>query len=66
MHIPVFVALGRYDYWNPPHLWETYRQYFSDLTIRVFEKSGHTPQFEQKNDFDRELLDWVNNNLSFF
>jgi proline iminopeptidase len=56
---PVFLALGRYDYWNPPHLWEAVRHKFRDLTIRVFECSGHTPQSEQADDFDRELLAWL-------
>jgi proline iminopeptidase len=56
---PVFVALGRYDYWNPPHLWEPVRHYFRDLHLRVFEQSGHTPQLEQPADFDREILSWL-------
>ncbi len=56
---PVFVGLGRYDYWNPPHLWEPMRQYFRDLRIRIFERSGHTPQLEQPADFDLELLAWL-------
>lgn len=59
LNIPIFLALGRYDYWNPPHLWETVRNQFNDLTIRVFEKSGHTPSFEQPELFDHELLNWL-------
>lgn len=39
---PIFLALGRYDYCNPPHLWEKYRAFASDLKVRIFEKSGHT------------------------
>jgi proline iminopeptidase len=57
---PVFLGLGRYDYWNPPYLWETVRLQFKDLTIRVFEKSGHTPQYEEPELFDQELLQWLN------
>lgn len=56
---PVFVGLGRYDYWNPPHLWEPVRDSFHDLRLRVFEKSGHTPQFEEPQHLDRELLGWL-------
>lgn len=59
LNIPVFLGLGRYDYWNPPYLWEKIRLYFNDLTIRVFEKSGHTPQFEESELFDNELLQWL-------
>ncbi len=55
---PVFLALGRFDYFNPPHLWEKYRENFSDLTIRIFEKSSHTPQLEEPDNFDRELMEW--------
>jgi proline iminopeptidase len=56
---PIFLALGRYDYFNPPHLWEKYRDHASDLTVRIFEKSGHTPQLEEPLDFDRELMEWL-------
>lgn len=56
---PVLLCLGRYDYWNPPHLWEQVRTQFKDLQIRIFEKSGHTPQYEEAAAFDRELLTWL-------
>ncbi|MBL8164532.1 MAG: alpha/beta hydrolase [Anaerolineae bacterium] len=56
---PVFLGLGRYDYWNPPHLWERCRGQFHDLRMRVFERSGHTPQLEEQAAFDRELLRWL-------
>jgi proline iminopeptidase len=56
---PVLLMLGRYDYWNPPHLWEPLRSKFKNLTIRVFEKSGHTPQLEETALFDSELLNWL-------
>ena len=57
---PIFLGLGRYDYWNPPYLWEAVRPHFRDLIIRVFEKSGHTPQYEEPELFDQELLQWLN------
>ena len=59
LKMPVFLGLGRYDYWKPPHLWEPVRPKFSDMTVRVFEKSGHTPQLEESRAFDRELLSWL-------
>lgn len=59
LKVPVFLGLGRYDYWNPPHLWEPFRQDFKNLTLRVFEKSGHTPQFEEAELFHHELLEWL-------
>ena len=39
INCPVFLSLGRHDYWNPPYLWGEYRNYFKNLTIRVFEKA---------------------------
>lgn len=59
--IPILLMLGRYDYWNPYYLWEKNRSMFKNLTIRVFEKSGHTPQFEEPELFDCELLMWLKN-----
>ena len=59
MSCPIFLALGRYDYFNPPHLWEKYREYASDLTVRIFEKSGHTPQLEESDLFDEAFFSWL-------
>ena len=57
---PVFLGLGRYDFLvAPPSAWDVVRSKFKDLTIRVFEKSGHTPQLEEQELFNRELLQWL-------
>ena len=57
---PVLVMLGRYDrIVAPPSSWDAYRDSFHDLTIRVFEKSGHTPQIEEAGRFDFELTAWL-------
>ncbi len=57
---PVFLGLGRYDFLvAPPSAWDAVRSKFKDLTIRVFEKSGHTPQLEEPELFNRELLQWL-------
>jgi proline iminopeptidase len=58
--IPVFLALGRYDFSiGPPHTWNEVRPKFQDLTVRMFERSGHTPQLEEAELFDTELLNWL-------
>ncbi|HZH10315.1 MAG TPA: alpha/beta hydrolase [Microvirga sp.] len=58
--IPVFLALGRYDYLVAPYAtWDAYRDSFKDLTVRVFERSGHTPQLEESELFDAELRQWL-------
>lgn len=60
---PVLLALGRYDYLvPPPYMWEGVRDKFSNLTIRIFEKSGHAPHFEEPELFDKELIEWLFNN----
>ncbi len=56
---PTFLALGRYDYFNPPHLWERYRGDALNLTVRIFEQSAHTPQLEESHYFDEELMRWL-------
>jgi proline iminopeptidase len=57
---PVFLALGRHDFLlAPPSAWDPVRPKFQDLTIRVFERSGHTPQYEEAVLFDKELLGWM-------
>jgi len=57
---PVLLALGRYDFLVvPPSTWDPIRPEFRDLTVRVFEQSGHTPQYEEPALFDAELLRWM-------
>ncbi len=57
---PIFLALGRYDNLvAPPSTWDSIRPKFHNLTLRIFEKSGHTPQYEQPVLFDAELLEWL-------
>jgi proline iminopeptidase len=57
---PVFLALGRYDFLvAPPSAWDALRPQFRDLTVRVFERSGHTPQYEEAALFDAELVHWM-------
>lgn len=61
VRMPVFLALGRHDYNfpEPPGLWSSLAPRFADLTIRVFEKSGHQPHVEESAEFSRQLLDWI-------
>jgi proline iminopeptidase len=57
---PVLLALGRYDFsGGPPSTWDALRAKFHDLTVRVFERSAHTPQLEEAELFDSELIDWL-------
>jgi proline iminopeptidase len=57
----VFLALGKYDFQTgPAYLWEPIKNNFADLTIKIFEKSSHTPQLEEAELFDKELINWIN------
>ncbi len=57
---PVFLAVGRYDFLlSPPSTWDPILPMFRDITMRVFEKSGHTPPYEEAVLFDQELLGWM-------
>lgn len=60
LNIPVFLALGKFDFLVAPfYTWETLRPKFKNLTVKLFEKSGHTPQLEEAELFDQELLWWL-------
>lgn len=57
---PVFLALGRYDFIvAPTGAWDSVSRKFKNLTISVFEKSGHSPFYEEAELFDSKLLDWL-------
>ena len=57
---PVFLALGRYDFRvAPPSAWEPVQTEFHDLTVKIFEQSGHWPHYEEAAAFDSALLDWM-------
>lgn len=57
---PVLLALGRFDYLvAPAETWNTYRDFARDLTVRLFERSAHTPQLEEGAEFDRVLVEFL-------
>lgn len=58
---PVLLMLGKFDYLVTPFFsWQESRSKFKNITIRLFEKSSHTPQYEESENFDRTLLEWLN------
>lgn len=62
MQSPVLAIMGRYDYAVPHTLWEHVRPTLRNFTCHLLERSGHTPQLEQPEDFDRLFLDWLRAN----
>ena len=57
--IPVFMAMGKYDYVVPYTLWNTSYPGIKDFRYLFLEKSGHTPQLEEPARFDMELVNWL-------
>jgi len=56
----VMLAYGRFDFAVAPvQSWDPLRPKFKDLTVRIFEKSAHSPQYEESDLFDMELLKWL-------
>ncbi len=59
---PVLIVYGRFEFLVAPvQSWDPLRPKFKNLTIRIFEKSAHSPQHEEPDLFDAELLKWLKN-----
>jgi len=60
LDLPVFVALGRYDYAVPYDLWdEEVTQRLSRIHYRLYGKSGHTPPYEEPQRFTADITAWA-------
>ena len=57
--MPVFLAVGRYDYGIPYSLWDEFKPQMPTLSYNLFEKSGHYPMLEEQELFDKKLIKWV-------
>lgn len=57
--VPVFLALGRYDYGNPYFYWDRPREQLSNLRYKLYDRSGHNPPYEQPEEFTADLVDWA-------
>jgi proline iminopeptidase len=59
LRVPIFVALGRYDYSVPYALWDGIVDTLPNATLQVFEQSGHQPFFEEPDRFAETLSKWM-------
>lgn len=59
LDVPVFLALGRYDYGIPYYLWDRPKTKLSSLRYRLYDKSGHHPPYEQPDEFTADLVEWA-------
>jgi len=59
---PVLVASGRYDFLCPHYLWEKVVARYPNFTFKLFERSGHHPELEEKELFIETLDKWLKAN----
>ncbi len=56
---PTLVTVGRTDWVTPPSSAETIASLIPDSRLVVFEKSGHSPQFEEYDKFQQVMRDFL-------
>lgn len=59
LRVPIFIAQGRHDYAFPYVLWDGVVDTLPNATLRLFEKSGHQPFFEEPAVFADALSKWM-------
>jgi proline iminopeptidase len=60
LHVPTFIAHGRYDYVVPHAMWDGIVERLPNTTFRLFERSGHQPFFEEPQRFADVVGEWMN------
>ncbi len=59
LRVPMFIAHGRHDYTVPYVLWEGAVPRLPRATLRLFERSGHHPFFEEPEAFTQAVTEWM-------
>lgn len=59
LRCPVLSVMGRHDFVVPHSLWDAARARLPRHTDVLFERSGHTPQLEEPELFERLLISWL-------
>ena len=59
LRMPIFLAHGRHDYVVPYILWDGIAEKVPNATLKIFERSGHQPFFEEPDRFTDAVLDWM-------
>lgn len=60
LRVPILLTHGRHDYVVPYTLWDGIMSRLPDATLRIFEKSGHHPFFEESDLFVAAVTGWMN------
>ena len=58
IRVPVFLALGRYDFATPYNIWDGHTASIRDLTIKLYTQSSHYPMVDEREQFDRDVMQW--------
>jgi proline iminopeptidase len=53
------VTMGVNDFAVPPTMWGAVLGHLENVAFQLFERSGHTPQLEQAEEFDGLMLAWL-------
>jgi proline iminopeptidase len=61
--LPIFLALGRYDYGIPYFHWDGLRKRLPNLEYHLYERSAHTPPLEQPAEFAADFIRWADSVL---
>jgi pimeloyl-ACP methyl ester carboxylesterase len=56
---PVLIFSGRYDFGCPYYLYDGVKDQIPDLTFILFERAGHNPMVEVREEFDKKLIEWM-------
>jgi len=57
--MPVFLALGRYDYLVPYEAWDDVIQRLANVHVKLYDRSAHQPPYEQPEEFSADLVEWA-------
>lgn len=57
--VPVFATVARGDFLVPAAAWDGFKGPFTNMTVKVFEHSGHFPQLEEASAFDAAVQKWL-------
>lgn len=57
--VPVFLSLGKFDFVVPYLSWDGRGATLPNLSIHVFQRSGHWPMLEEQALFDEKLIEWI-------
>jgi proline iminopeptidase len=57
--VPVLLNLGRDDFCAPAEAWDGVVKAFPNVTVKIYEKSGHWPAVDEPALFERTLCEWV-------